>query len=84
MSRVRIVCRMPPPVTTLGMRIQTMPSVVDCDVSLVDDDGTERPIDGVTSVEWRVGLNECAEAVVKIAGVELDVESILARRADTP
>ncbi len=56
-----------------------IPSFPDCDIFLVDDDGTERPIPGVTSIEWRCKQGtEPALVVLHVLGVELDAEGLLA------
>ena len=48
----------------------------DCDISILDDDGTETPIPLVTSIKWECHADGCpAKAWIEVQGVEVDVEA---------
>jgi hypothetical protein len=77
-GRVRITCKAPSrPSSRDGLVVSILPSLFDCAVLLVDDDGTERELPGVSRIEWTVHPNEVAEARLVVEGVELDAEGVL-------
>ncbi len=61
-----------------------MPTLKDVDITIVDADGTERPIPGVADITWTVGEGKVAEARLVIRGVEVDVEGIQPLALDAP
>ncbi len=76
-TRIRIVCTSPP-------QPKSSPHVVryavgsDVRVYAIDDDGTERALESVTSVRWECeGPNYVPRATIEVLGAELDVEAVL-------
>lgn len=74
MSRIRIRCAGPAPFRThLGLTVNNPATFHDLAVTLVDDDGTERPITNVRSVAFGVRAGEMATAALELFDVDVDV-----------
>lgn len=76
MSRIRIVCAWPVQPPPGRFKIVHLPSIKDCRVLVVDDDGSERELQGVTHIAWSVGGSNVATARLEIDGVELCADVI--------
>lgn len=81
MSRIRIVCKAPPDTTVLtksGFPIlaSVAPSIADCRVYAVGDDGSEVELTNVESITWRCPPNgDPVRARLTFFNAELDVEA---------
>jgi hypothetical protein len=73
-GHIRIVCKWPEQPKGPGLRVGLMPSIVDTEVFVVHDDGSETPLDGVTSVRWCVSEPNMAQAEITVAA-DVDVVS---------
>lgn len=78
MARIRIVCRGPRALNfhgAGGILCALQPSLADCSVFAVRDDGTEELLRDVVRVHWDSGDGRGpTRAVLRFAGVEVDVE----------
>ena len=85
MRRLRIVCRAPKvSVSSSGDGPElingVLPSLGDCEVTLVSDDGREEPVPltAITSITWRVSSDGGpTTATIEHVGVEVEVEGSL-------
>lgn len=71
MSRIRIVCKVPPLPVEPAFRI-AIPSFADCCPVFIDDAGVEHPILGVASVRWYVSRERGPVAFLEVEGAEID------------
>lgn len=79
MSLLRIVCRAPlgPDRPAVGIKLNgVLPSIADCAVYAVGDDGSQVELTNIEQVIWYVGGNKPAGADVRFNNVELDAEGI--------
>lgn len=80
MGHIKLVCRIPKPAPSLpGMPIINgcLPSLGDCEVLFVDDDGKEHPIPTVTRFTFDSGTgHEVTRARLELVGVEVDIEDV--------
>jgi len=83
MRHVRIVCRapkLPPRADGIPNINGILPSLEDCEVTLVSDDGSEEPVPltMISSITWRVSNDGGpTTATIEHIGVEVEVEGIV-------
>lgn len=78
MSRIKIVCRRDRLPRSPGIWPEVIPSMVDCSVVSVADDGTETRLTNIQSIVFRVAADSCAStAEITFFDVELDADAEL-------
>ncbi len=77
MSVIRISCKTPPRPDGMHPGVTMLPSWHDVRVSFVEDDGTERHIDGVSAVSFECRPGNVTVARLEVMGVEVDVDGII-------
>lgn len=75
--RIRIRCKAEPPRKCGPATLVHMPGLSDTEIALVDDDGSEHDLLGVTEVTWTARSDgEPATAFLTVRGVEVNVEGV--------
>lgn len=82
MNRIRIRCvapapTAPPPGVPRYPALHRFPDLTDAEIVIVRDDGTEEVIPNVAAIRWWVEGADCAQAVVRFEGVEIEAEALV-------
>lgn len=75
-NRLRITCKAPQPAYAGGglHLCGIVPTLADCTITAIADDGSETDIINVSSIKFECVAGECATATITFDNVELDVE----------